>query len=266
MIHSQSLHRNNVVVRGHGKHTLVLAHGFGCDQNMWSRLEPYLEGFRLVLFDHTGSGASDLSAFDPIRHGRLEGYAQDLVDICEDLDLRGATLVGHSVSSIIGLMSAIEAPTHFANTVMVCPSPCFLNLPGYMGGFEWSDLEELIDLMDRNYIGWAHHLAPLVTGQPSGSLISEELEHSFCSTDPVTARIFAEATFLSDNRDLLGKAEHRVLVLQSARDALAAPSVGRYVHDALPCSQLEVIDADGHCLHMTHPAEVARSIRIFVGG
>ncbi|MFN4128916.1 MAG: alpha/beta fold hydrolase, partial [Paracoccaceae bacterium] len=226
LIHQRSLHRNNTVVRGDGVHTFVLAHGFGCDQNMWSRLEPYLEGFRLVLFDHTGSGKSDPAAFDPVRHGRLEGYAEDLGEICDELDLHGATLVGHSVSSMIGLMAAVDAPERFANIVMVCPSPCFLNLPGYAGGFERCDLEELIDLMDRNYIGWAHHLAPLVTGQPAGSLMSEELAQSFCSTDPLTAKIFAEATFLSDHRDLLSQAEHRVLVLQSARDALAAPSVG----------------------------------------
>lgn len=266
MLHQKSLHRNNVVVRGDGEHTLVLAHGFGCDQNMWSRLEPYLEGFRLVLFDHTGSGDSDLAAFDPVRHGQLEGYAEDLGEICDALDLHSATLVGHSVSSTIGLMAAANAPERFANLVMVCPSPCFLNLPGYSGGFERSDLQELIDLMDKNYIGWAHHLAPLVTGQAANSRLSEKIAQSFCSTDPLTAKTFAEATFLSDHRDLFGQAEHRVLVLQGARDALAAPSVGRYVDDKLLRGQLEVIDADGHCLHMTHPAEVAQSIRIFING
>ena len=263
-MHWDSLRRNNVVIRGDGDQTLVLAHGFGCDQNMWRRLEPHLEGFRLVLFDYTGCGASDLSGFDLDRHGRLEGFAEDLGEICDALDLRGATFVGHSVSSLIGLMAAIAAPTRFANLVMVCPSPCFLNLPGYSGGFERSDLEELIALMDRNYIGWAHHLAPLVTGQPSGSELSEELTSSFCSTDPLTAKTFAEATFLSDHRDLLGQAVHPVLVLQSARDALAPLSVGRYVRDELPHSQFEVIDADGHCLHMTHPAAVAQLTRDFI--
>lgn len=263
-MHWNSLRRNNVVVRGDGEHTLVLAHGFGCDQNMWRQLEPHLDGYRLVLFDHTGCGASDISAFDLDKHSQLEGYAEDLGEICEALDLRDATFVGHSVSGVIGLMAAIAAPTRFANLTMVCPSPCFLNLPGYAGGFERSDLEELIALMDRSYIGWANHLAPLVTGQPAGSRLSEELTNSFCSTDPLTAKTFAEATFLSDHRALLGQARHRVLVLQSARDALAAPSVGRYVRDRLPLSRLEVIDADGHCLHMSHPTEVAHLIKDFI--
>ncbi|MBQ2260510.1 MAG: alpha/beta hydrolase [Loktanella sp.] len=254
------------MVRGDGKHTLVLAHGFGCDQNMWRRLAPYLADFRIILFDHTGSGNSDVASFDASRHGELEGYAEDLAEICEELDLRNATLVGHSVSGTIGLMAAVKVPERFDKLVMICPSPCFLNLPGYSGGFERGDLVELIDLMDRNYIGWAHHLAPLASGQPVNSEVSKELAQSFCSTDPLTAKTFAEATFLTDHRNLLGQATHEVLVLQSARDSLAAPSVGQYVHDNLPCSRLEVIDADGHCLHMTHPAEVAQSIRNFVYG
>lgn len=264
-MHWNSLRRNNVVVRGEGEHTLVLAHGFGCDQNMWRALEPHLEGFRLVLFDYTGCGASDLSRFDPDRHSQLEGFAEDLSEICETLDLQGATLVGHSVSGTIGLMAAIAAPSRFARLVMVCPSPCFLNVAGYAGGFEQSDLEELIALMDRNYIGWANQLAPLVTGNSAGSDLTEELASSFCSTDPVTARTFAEATFLSDHRDLLSRSLHPVLALQSARDALAPLSVGHYVRDALPNGQLEVIDADGHYLHVTHPDVVAQHIKNFIG-
>lgn len=262
---ANTLNRNNVAIRGDGEHTLVLAHGFGCDQKMWRRLEPHLEGFRLVLFDYTGCGGSDLSAFDPDRHSRLEGFAEDLGEICDALDLRGATLVGHSVSGLIGLIAANASPKIFTDLVLICPSPCFLNLPGYAGGFERSDLEELISLMDRNYIGWTQHLAPLVSGQPADGELTEELTRSFCSTDPLTAKTFAEATFLSDHRDLLGQAAHPVLVIQSERDSLAATSVGRYMHNAFPDSRYEVVDADGHCLHMTHPAQVAGLIREFVG-
>lgn len=264
MMHFRSIRRNNVTVRGDGEQTLVLAHGFGCDQNMWRALEPHLDGFRLVIFDYTGSGRSDLSQFDPVRHSQLEGFAEDLGEICDALDIRNATLVGHSVSGMIGLMAAIARPERFSKLVMVCPSPCFLNLPGYTGGFEREDLEELLTLMDHNYIGWATHLAPVVTGQPAGSELSQELSGSFCSTDPFMAKIFAEATFLSDHRGLLGKSAHPVLILQSARDVLAPPAVGDYLLNSLPHAKIEVIDADGHYLHMTHPEIVAQNIRHFV--
>ncbi|WP_394227638.1 alpha/beta fold hydrolase [Paracoccus marcusii] len=265
MMHWRSIRRNNVTVRGDGEQTLVLAHGFGCDQNMWRALEPHLAGFRLVFFDYTGSGRSDLSQFDPVRHSQLEGFAEDLGEICDALDLRNATLVGHSVSGMIGLMAANARPVRFAKLVMVCPSPCFLNLPDYTGGFERADLEELLALMDHNYIGWATHLAPVVTGEPAGSELSQELSGSFCSTDPFTAKIFAEATFLSDHRSLLGHSTHPVLILQSARDVLAPLTVGDYLRNSLPQAQMEVIDADGHYLHMTHPEIVAQNIRKFIG-
>lgn len=264
MMHFRSILRNNVTVRGEGEQTLMLAHGFGCDQNMWRALEPYLKGFRLVFFDYTGSGQSDLSQFDPVRHSQLEGFAEDLGEICDALDLRNATLVGHSVSGMIGLMAAIAKPERLSKLVMVCPSPCFLNLPGYTGGFEQADLEELLALMDHNYIGWATHLAPVVTGEPAESQLSQELSGSFCSTDPFTAKIFAEATFLSDHRSLLGHSTHPVLILQSARDVLAPPAVGNYLLNSLPQAQMKVIDADGHYLHMTHPEVVAQSISHFV--
>lgn len=178
------LKRNNVKVIGNGEHTLVLAHGFGCDQNMWRFVTPELsKHFKVVLFDYVGSGNSDVGAFDPGKYNTLDGYAEDILDICQALELKKATLVGHSVSATIGLIASIMAPEHFASMIMVCPSPCFLNLPpDYFGGFERADLEELIDLMDKNYIGWADYLAPLVMGAGSTTEMTKELSDSFCST------------------------------------------------------------------------------------
>ena len=254
--------RNNIKVIGSGAHTLLLAHGFGCDQNMWRFITGTLSRqFKIVLFDYVGSGNSDVSAFDPHKYGSLEGYAQDIIDICQELELENVTLVGHSVSSMIGLIASIQAPRHFLNLVMVCPSPCFLNLPpDYLGGFDKADLEELISLMDKNYIGWANYLGPLVMGAENGAEMIKELSDSFCSTDPVIAKSFAKATFFSDSRHLLPKAKHPSLILQSTMDALAAPSIGEYMQSTMPQSELQLIEAEGHCLHMTHPNQVDRSI------
>lgn len=260
------LRRNNVSVIGSKQQTLLLAHGFECDQNMWRFVLPKLsQQYRIVLFDYVGSGSSDVSAFDKERYGSLEGYATDVVDICQALDLKDVTLVGHSVSSMIGLIAAIRAPEHFSKLVMVCPSPCFLNVPpDYHGGFEHADLEELINLMDKNYIGWADYLAPLVMSTTSSPEMTKELSESFCSTDPVVAKAFARATFFSDMRHILPKAIHPTLILQSSSDALAAVSVGEFVRDAIPESKLQIIEAEGHCLHMTHPDQVDHGIIEFV--
>jgi sigma-B regulation protein RsbQ len=187
-----------------------------------------------------------------------------LIDVCNAAEVSDVLFVGHSVSAMIGLIASLKSPQLFAKHVMVCPSPCFLNhAPDYFGGFNSEDLEELLAMMDRNYIGWANYLGPLVVGSANPSELGAELSGSFCSTDPVIAKTFARATFFSDCRELLPKAMHPTLILQSAVDALASLAVGQYLQSHMPGSRLEVIGATGHCLHMTHPEEVARLIHEF---
>jgi len=259
------IQRNNVTVFGSGPEVLMFAHGFGCNQQMWRFLLPELEQrFKFVLFDYVGASTSELSAFCAEKYAALEGYAQDIIDICQALDLHNVTLVGHSVSGIISLIAAQHIPERIAGLVMVCPSPSFLNFSdGYHGGFEREDLQELLDLMDKNYIEWANYLAPLVTGTELREL-TDELSESFCSTNPITAKAFAKATFLSDHRALLPQNKHPVLLLQSQQDSLAAVSVGEYMQAKMPQSQLNIVAAKGHCLHMTHPQIVADAIHSFL--
>lgn len=260
------LQRNNVKIIGTGQQVMLMAHGFGCNQLMWRFLTPELSShYKLVLFDYVGSGGSNLAAYSRQKYSDLEGYAQDLVDICNRLDLSNVVLVGHSVSSMISLIAARQIPERIHSLVMVCPSPCFLNHPpDYLGGFNQSDLTELIDLMDKNYIGWAQYLAPLVAGTTDKDLVSTELSESFCSTNPITAKNFAKATFFSDYRALLPLNTHPVLLLQSQTDALASMFIGQYMQKHLPHSQLQVVQAKGHCLHMTHPKQVAEHIQHFM--
>lgn len=244
---------------------LMMAHGFGCNQKMWRYLTPYLEArYRIVLFDYVGLGDSDKHAFDVNRYSSLDGFAQDVVEIGEDLDLQDVHFIGHSVSGIIGLLASQLSPAMFSSFSFVCPSPCYLNkAPDYFGGFERRDLEDLIDLMEKNYIGWTQYLAPFVMGR-NADQYTKELEESFCSTDPVVSKAFAKATFFSDHRHLLSAFPQPALILQSGHDALAQPEIGKYMHKEMPNSTLRIIDGDGHCLHMTHPAEVGQAIHDFL--
>ena len=258
--------RNNVQLMGEGDRILVLAHGFGCDQNVWRFMTPALTpSCRVLLFDYVGCGHSRLDAFSVDRYSRLEGYAQDVLDICEAFDLRDVTFVGHSVSGVVGLLAALEQPDRFRDLVMVAPSPCYLNAPpDYQGGFSREDLTELLDLMDKNYIGWADYLAPMAMGEEASDELTGELSGSFCSTDPLVARTFAKATFFSDYRHLLPKARHPTLLLQSRSDTLANRSVGEYMHQHMPGSQLVVLDTEGHCIHMSDPEKVSTEVLAFL--
>lgn len=260
--------RNNVTIHGTGDIVLVLGHGFGCDQRMWRMLLPELvEHYTVVLFDYVGSGKSQLSSFSKEKYSSLEGYATDVLDIVNTLNSKKVVFVGHSVSSMIGVIAALEEPDRFSDLVMICPSPCFINdLPDYEGGFERADLEELINLMDKNYIGWAEYLAPLVMGAKASPELIGELSGSFCSTDPIVAKTFAKATFFSDQRNLLPRCRTRTLILQSESDALASVGVGQYVHQNIHDSVLHIMKAEGHCLHMTDPKATGKLLTGFLPG
>lgn len=245
---------------------MLFAHGFGCDQQMWRFVAPAFEAtHQVVLFDHIGCGQSDLTAWNAQRHARLDGYAADVVDIVEALDLRDVIFVGHSVSSMIGVLAANRVPERFSRLILVGPSPRYLNdPPDYRGGFEPGDIEALATLMEQNMVGWADYLAPAVIGTDSPPELVHELKTSFCTADPVIARHFAAATFLGDNRADLARVTVPSLVLQVRNDSIAPLSVGAYVHQQLRGSEFVVLPTTGHCPHMTHPRETIAAIRAYL--
>ena len=259
--------RNRVRVSGvpDGR-PMVFAHGFGCDQEMWRLVVPAFEtDHRVVLFDYVGSGRSDLSAYDPVRYGSLEGYAADVVEICRELDLDDVVLVGHSVSAMIGVLAAARAPELFGALVMVGPNPRYVDNGDYVGGFSREDIAALLESLDSNHLGWSAAMAPVIMGNPDRPELTAELTNSFCRTDPDIARQFARVTFLSDNRADLPGVRVPTLVLQCTADAIAPEAVGRYVHEHVPGSVYTLLSATGHCPHLSAPAETTAAIRAFLG-
>ena len=244
---------------------MLFAHGFGCDQNMWRLVTPAFEdAYRIVLFDHVGSGGSDLGAYDPDRYSSLAGYAQDVLEICRELDLREVIFVGHSVSAMIGVLAAVEEPERFAKLVLVGPSPRYVDDAGYAGGFSREDIEGLLDSLDANYLGWSSAMAPVIMGNTDRPELGEELTNSFCSTDPDIARRFARVTFLSDNRDDLARVRTPTVVLQCADDAIAPETVGEYVSRSIPGAELVRLRATGHCPNLSAPDETVAAIKSFL--
>ncbi len=263
---SSILRRNNVKVFGTGSQPMLLAHGFGCDQNMWRYITPaFVNDYRVHLFDYVGSGKSDISAYDAARYASLTGYASDVLEICEALDLKNVIFVGHSVSAMVGALAAIRAPERFERLIMIGPSPRYINdPPDYIGGFERADIEGLLDMMDKNYVGWASFLAPVIMKNPDYPEFTAELEDSFCSTDPHVARRFAEATFYSDNRADLPQTPVPSLIMQCADDLIAPVEVGDYLHRHLPQSTLRLMKATGHCPHLSHPQETIEIMKEYL--
>jgi sigma-B regulation protein RsbQ len=245
---------------------MLFAHGFGCDQNMWRFVWPeFADTHRIVLFDHVGHGRSDLSSFDRRRYATLDGYAQDVLDICAELDLRDVVFVGHSVSAMIGALASIRAPERFARLIMVGPSPRYLDDEGYVGGFSRDDIDELLASLDSNFLGWSAAMAPVIMGNADRPELGAELTESFCATDPGIAKHFARVTFLSDNRDDLAAVRTPTLVLQCSSDVIAPTEVGAFVHERLADSELRVLRATGHCPNLSAPEETVEAIRSYLG-
>jgi len=257
--------RNNVRVQGAGAATVVLAHGFGCDQNMWRLLAPALmKRFRVVLFDLVGSGMSDLKAYDHTRYGSLDGYAADLLEIIDEFGDGPVVFVGHSVNAMIGLIAHIKSPEHFKAHVMIAPSPCYINDGEYVGGFSREDIGALLDALEENYLGWSSKMAPVIMGAPDRPELSAVLTQSFCRANPEIAKHFARVTFLSDTRASVAKLTAPTLIIQSTEDVIAPLAVGEYLHRQLPNSVLEVIQNVGHCPHLSAPADCTAAINRFL--
>ncbi|GHD41974.1 alpha/beta fold hydrolase [Mycetocola manganoxydans] len=259
--------RNNVTVSGNmtGR-PMVFAHGFGCSQEMWSAVAPsFEEDYLVVRYDQVGAGESDLSAYDAGKYDSLHGYADDLLDILDDLDLTDAVFVGHSVSAMIGVLAAARRPERFGALILVGPSPRYINTEDYVGGFEQQDIDSLLDALDANYLGWSAAMAPLIMGNSDRPALGDTLTESFCNVDPTIARHFARVTFLSDNRRDLRNVATPALVLQCREDIIAPTAVGRFVADEIPNSSFVLMDATGHCPNLSAPAELCNKIRAYLG-
>ena len=263
------LQRNNVKVSGDGARAMVFAHGFGCDQNMWRFVAPaFARDYRVVLFDHVGAGGSDVRAYSKARHGRLEGYAEDLLEILRALQLEDVVFVGHSVSAMIGVLAALKEPARFGHLVLVGPSPRYIDdAPGegdYVGGFSRQDIDGLLESLESNYLGWSSAMAPVIMGNPERPELGQELTNSFCRADPEIAQHFARVTFLSDNRSDLPRVQTPSLVLQCSRDVIAPQAVGEYVHRHLPRSTFHLMKATGHCPNLSAPEETIAAMRSYL--
>jgi sigma-B regulation protein RsbQ len=259
------LRRNNVQVSGDGKRPIVFAHGFGCDLNAWHDVVPDFErDHRVVLFDHVGAGGSDLSAYDSTKYASFDGYVDDALEVMEALDLRDAIFVGHSAAATIGMLAAIRAPQRIGSLVMVSPSPSFINDGDYLGGFTREDIDGLLEVLDSNFLGWSRSMAPAIMGNDERPELGETLTGSFCRTDPDIAREFARVVFLADHRADVPKCMTPTLVLQTQADMIAPVEVGHYMHRHLPRSELVLMEATGHCPHMSAPNETSSAIRGFL--
>lgn len=252
-----ALKRNNVHTSGCGTGAIVFGHGFGTDQRAWRWVAPAFESrFRVVAFDQLGFGGSDLGAYREARHGSLEGYAADLLEILDALGLERVHYVGHSVGAMIGLLASIAQPARFSSLALIGATPRFIDdPPAYRGGFQASEIEGILDLMERDQTAWADALAPLAVGADAPPGLAADFGSGLRQIDPLVARRFGRLVFGLDVRGKLPQVTVPSLLLHCSRDSLVPHEVAEYLHRELHGSVLREIDAHGHCPHMSHPQQ-----------
>jgi sigma-B regulation protein RsbQ len=259
------LARNNVTIHGTGVKSMFLVHGYGCDQNMWRFITPqFKDDYKIILIDLVGSGKSDENSYDYDKYSSLEGYAVDIIEICDALNLKDVYFVGHSVSAIIGLLASIKRPSLFKKLIMIGPSPRYINDDVYFGGFSQNDIDDLMETLDSNYLGWSSAMAPIIMDNPDRPELAAELEESFCQNNPEIARHFAKVTFLGDNRSDLKKLTTDTLIIQSKNDAISSVKVGKFVHDNISNSKLVILETTGHCPHLSAPEQTIKAIKQYL--
>lgn len=259
------LKRNNVVVTGRGETPMLFAHGYGCDQNMWRFVVPaFLDDYKIILFDHVGFGQSEIDDYSPRKYGSLQAYADDILEICQALNLKEVIFVGHSVSAMIGILAANKAPRLFQKLVLIAPSPRYINDATYTGGFEREAIMGILESLDGDYLSWSHSMAPIIMGNADRPELGNELTASFCQSNPEISRNFAYLTFLSDGREDVKKVKTSSLIVQCQEDVIAPLEVGQYMHQTMANSKLVVIDATGHCPNLSAPDETIAAMKDFL--
>lgn len=262
---NEVIFRNSVKRFGNGKKTIMFAHGYGCDQNMWRFITPsFQNNYDCIIFDHVGSGNSDEKAYDFNKYDSLSAYANDIISICDELGLRDIIFVGHSVGSMMGALAAAERPDLFDRLIMIGPSPRYINDEDYYGGLSQNDINELMDTLDSNFLGWSSYITPVIIGNPDKVEFSTELDNSFCRMNPEIAKHFAKVTFLSDNREDLPRVLTPTLIIQCHPDVIAPIEVGKYVHEHIPNSSYTQIAASGHCPHLTAPELTIKALKSYL--
>jgi sigma-B regulation protein RsbQ len=267
IVNKNLLERHRVRVSGHGHRALLFAHGLGFDQRAWRRVAPAFEAtHRVVVFDHAGCSAEAAQSYDETRHGSLHGYAQDLLDICDALGLERVSVVGHSVGGMISLLASLAQPERFERLVLLTASPCYMNLPGYDGGFDRADLEGVLDMMERSMLGWAQFMAPMALNDPTQPQLLREVESSFAGSDPYTTQRLARLVFLGDHRALMPQVRAPALVVQCTGDVVVPVNVGHWLHGQLHGSALALLETAGHCPQLSQAQRTIGLISDYLNG
>jgi len=261
--------RFQVTVQGQGRHTVVLGNGFGTTQSAWKNVIHVLqEHYRVVSFETAGAVPSTIDAYQPLRHARLHGFAEDLVGIVESLELHGATYVGHSLGGMMGLLAVCAEPDLFSGLVLLGASARYIDDPdtGYVGGFSEAEVTAIHDGMASDYATWANGFSRLAMKNPGQPELADSFASSLKALRPDLATAILTTAFRSDCRAealQYGRLGLPTLLLQTAHDVAVPLSAAEWLAQATG-AELHQLAIEGHFPHIVAPEVVGQQILDFV--
>lgn len=261
------LRKNNVSITGNvrSEKTLLFVPGFGNDQTAWHKIVPaYSEDYRILLIDNVGASQCNRADFVHNRYQKLDKYADDLLDVCDTLQLKDAVLAGHSAGAMIGILSSIRAPECFSKLVLIGASPRYLNDADYYGGFADSDIRDIYVAIQKDHLKWAASFSEIAMQNSDKPELAEHFAETIRDIPTDQVLTVLHSILQSDYREEVAKLKIPTLIIQSKNDVFVPLQVADYLHKKINGSQLQLIDASGHLPHISAPKAVISAITAFI--
>ncbi|MBV2179900.1 MAG: alpha/beta hydrolase [Castellaniella sp.] len=251
---------------GKGGQTLLLGHGFGCDQTVWAPIREGLNAaYRVASYNLAGSGPQGDQAYDADIHDHVFGYADDLLTILDEQQAGPVVYIGHSFSAMIGLVAAAARPQAFDRLILLQGSPRYLNDIDYVGGFEPHQLEAIQQAMDASFFSWASGFTPLMLGPDRHDDDVAKFTETLFLMRPDIASNMLRMIFESDQRAVLPRVGAPVHLVHSHSDIAVPTETAYWLHEHLPGSTLDFLDLEGHIPHLTQPGIVMDALKKILG-
>ena len=230
--------------------SVILSAGLGGSAAFWSpQMQVLTDRFRIVLYDHRGTGRSDRSLKPD--HS-VAGMAEDIVTVLDITDTPRAHVVGHAAGGNAGLQLTLDNPERLDRLVVVNgwsrPDPHVARCLGAR--------KRLLEAFGPAAYVEAQALflyPPDWISQNDAALRVSDAHHveNFPRPDVMLTRIGALLAFDIDDR--LSEIPHPVLVSASADDMLVPPRLSRRLAQGLPNATLDVVPWGGHAFTATVP-------------
>ena len=249
---------------GAGK-PIVFVASAGLNSAMWAyQMVPLVQaGYRCVAFDRRGHGRSS----DPGRGYDFDTLADDLAAVIETLDLRGVTLVGHSMGcgEIVRYLTRHGSARVTRAALLAPTTPFLLKTDDNPNGIDKAFFEKLRATWLSDYPKWlAENSRPFVVPETSDQILQWGTVLALQTSMQAVIECNVAVTE-TDFRAELPRIDRPVLIVHGTADKSAwLDLTGRPTAKLIRDSELQVYMGAPHGLFLTHIEKLNGDLLRFV--